>query len=113
MVQSSREEPRSTVLSSGLTLSVRDGIFLKGRGDGKMGGGDVLGHDKFTAQHWGTERHLSSFFLSLPTGFRDPLEPDVLDSGVTAPVCVSTALSPFFPFFLFGFCEPPSPAIPL
>lgn len=42
-MQSSREEPRSTVLSSGLTLSVRDGIFLKGRGDGEMGGGTSLG----------------------------------------------------------------------
>lgn len=42
-VQSSGEEPRSTVLSSGLTLSVSEGIFLKGRGDGEMGGGTSLG----------------------------------------------------------------------
>lgn len=40
-MQSSGEEPRSTVLSSGLTLSVRDGIFLKGRGDGEMGGASL------------------------------------------------------------------------
>lgn len=37
-MQSSWEEPRSTVLSAGFTLRVRDGIFLKGGGDGEMGG---------------------------------------------------------------------------
>lgn len=80
---------------------------------GRLGGGDVLGHDKFTAQHSGTEQHLSSFFLSLPTAFRDPLKPDVLDSGVTAPsVCVSAALSPFFLFFLLISVNHPFPPFP-